>query len=140
MVERGEEERLVCIDPAETRAYRIGGGTFKLGVLPRDIYGRFLKAKKDLDFEDFWEAVRHGVQGHEGLVYPDGKPVLFKQEKDRRGRLVVSEETMGVYHATGIVTELASEVFTKGGGPRTRRLMEEALSGSRATEASDAAA
>ncbi len=109
-------ERLVCVDPASTREYRIGGGVFRIGVLPRDIHGQVLELRKGRALDTLWLAARYGVKGHEGLSFEDGKPVPFNTEKDAKGREVVSEATLDVYRATGVLPEIASEVFMKGAG------------------------
>ncbi len=118
-----ENGRLVCISPDATREYQISGGVFQIGVLPKDVYAKIVEIQKGKAFDKLWLAVQYGIKGHENLAYEDGSAVPFKTAKDSKGREIVAEETLQIYLATGIVSELASEAIRKGGGKTTRAAM-----------------
>lgn len=106
-------ERLVCVRPGDTVDFEYGGGIFKVGIMPRDIYAKWLdlgqkQVKGKATGREIVEAqmlvVKHCVKGHSGLEFSDGSEVPF--EKDNQG--LVAQATLDVYYATGILGPLAS--------------------------------
>lgn len=111
-------EKLICVRPDHTVDFEYSGGVFKIGVLPRNIYAKYVDAgTKQLkgkmtgaDMVDVqFDVVRYGIKGHSGLFFEDGEEVPFKTSKKRNGNEVfevVSDETLEIYYATGLLTAL----------------------------------
>jgi len=110
----------LCVNPSEKWDYEPpGGGTFTVGVIPKEVMVSVLDLMtKGNIIEAQWMACKYGVKGHAGLSYSDGKDVEFKIATDDRGRTVVSDETLEVYRVSQVCDPVAAECVSKGKGPK----------------------
>lgn len=105
------------VNPKSVKEVELNGAKFKIGILP---YGKRTEIESSAYFNQkaetveqmrqillqHYETVRAGVKGHDGLTFEDGTPVPFIESKDG----LVSDETMEVYSAAGILLDLSTEV------------------------------
>jgi len=130
-------ERLIAVRSDETVEFEYKGVIFKIGVLPRNIYGKFTSVAAKLNsgklrdgelFDVQWEVVRHGVKGHDGLCFSDGSDVPFKDQMHRGGNgktMIVSEETMDIYYASKLIDTLSANVVSGGASGKVSDQSEE---------------
>ena len=117
---------LICTRPDATRDFEYSkGGSFKIGVIPRDVKHRISQFFiKDEDGEAYAEAVRYGIKGHSDLAFEDGTEVPLKMTKDTKERDIVASETIDIYHATEILVPLGCECLNKGAAVKWDALQE----------------
>jgi hypothetical protein len=73
-------ERLVAVRSNATIDFEYKGVTFKVGILPRHIYGKFMSVATKINsgklkdgelFDAQYEAVKYGIKGHENFLFAD---------------------------------------------------------------------
>lgn len=114
----------IAINPNTIIERPFNESTFKIGIIP---YGKRTQIEADAFFNkdgktkeeiysmlnQSYDLVQWGIRGHSGFSFEDGTPVPFKTQKAKSGNFeydVVSDETMAVYAASGILTDLAGLV------------------------------
>lgn len=135
-------EKLVCVRPDATHDFQYKGGTFRIGVLPRSIYAKFIdagskqlkgKASGEEMLEIQTEIVRYGVKGHTGLEFDDGEEVPFRVSKKKLNGViyeVVDDATIEIYYATGLLSGLFSKIIgndsEEANGPKEKEVKQTA--------------
>jgi len=139
--EKKMTEKLIAVRSNATVDFVHKGVTFKIGILPRHIYGKFMSVSMKINkdklkdgelFDAQYEVVKYGVKGHEEFCYADGDAVPFKEEvvHGKGGRVTcVSEETMSIYYASKVIDALSMHIATGAGdsGDQGNETVEEGM-------------
>lgn len=121
--------RLVAVRPDATTDFEYCGVTFKIGVIPRHIYSKYVdigmkagrgKSSGEELFNCQCEVVQWGVKDHSGFFFDEAgdEEVKFKKKKvvNKYGtNHIMDDETLQIYYASGLIGPLSTRIFSGSG-------------------------